>query len=162
MKQPKKSLKKGQGEQKVLKLFKKFSFLIVITVCMFSLNSNAFAAKETGIPVMTEEFAQELTVDNNSNIKDLDIEPINTDKVKRHVVPDTKQEGKKLIGLFIKTMLMVAFCAVVIYFILLFIKKFKKSSFIPYDEEYENEEMLELTTPRTKTEALKSFLNRTK
>ncbi len=139
--------------------------ITVIFVILLSFISllPSYAVKQTGIPVMNEATTQELTAnDNNVKVKDIDIDPLNTDSIKKSVVPDTKKEGKKLISLFIKTMLMVAFSATILYIILFFIKRFYGSNFVPSDEEYENAEMLELVTPETKTDALKSFLNRKK
>ena len=62
---------------------------------------------------------------------------------------------------FAKTMISVVFCAVLLYIILIFVKKYYGSAFAPPadDEDYDN---LELTTPDDKTEALRSFLNRTR
>lgn len=147
----------------MLKLLNK----LLLTVVIFSslicgiIGQPAYSAK--GIPVMTDETAQDLTLDTNSSkVRDLDIEPLNTDKFKKEVVPDTKKESKKLIGLFVKMMCLVAFSAIILYLILFFVKRFNRSSFVPSDEEYENAEMLELITPENKTEALRSFLNRTK
>ena len=99
-------------------------------------------------------------VTNDISVKDLDIDPINTEQVKKSVVPDTKKEGKKVIGLFLKTMVAVAFSAVILYIILLFVKKYYGSAFV--SNEYEEYEALDLATPNNKTDALKSFLNRTK
>lgn len=115
---------------------------------------------EAVIPVV-QETSEEALLENNPNFADIDIDPINTDKVKKNVVPDTKREIKKVIGLFIKTMFTVAFSVVVIYIILLFVKKYYGSAFIQSadEDEYDN---LELTTPDDKIAALKSFLNRTK
>ena len=96
----------------------------------------------------------------NATWVDLDIEPLNANEVKKNVVPDAKQEGKKVIGLFLKTMMAVAFCAIILYVILVFVKKFYGSAFaLDVQDEYEE---LNLSSPETKEEALKSFLNRTK
>ncbi len=144
-------------------LSKLYGILLILAALFFFNAGNNCYAVQSGIPVMTEETTGELTYDNpNSKVKDIDIEPINTDRVKKSVVPDTKKEGKKLIGLFLKTMFLVAFCAILLYVILLFIKKFYGSDFIPTNEECDNAEMLELNTPETKSDALKSFLNRTR
>lgn len=140
-----------------------YGFLLILAALFFFNAGSGCYAVQKGIPVMTEDTTHELTYDNsNSRVKDIDIDPINTDKVKKTVVPDTKKESKKLIGLFLKTMFLVAFSAILLYVILLFIKKFYGSDFIPSNEECENVEMLELNTPGTKSDALKSFLNRTK
>ncbi len=125
------------------KLFNKFIITLVCIISLILSGQPAVMATEGGIPVMSDESSQEITLDKTeSHVKDIDIEPINTDKVKKSVVPDTRQEGKKLIGLFIKTMLLVAFCAVVLYVILFFIKRYYGSAFVPSDEEYEDAEML--------------------
>lgn len=93
-------------------------------------------------------------------VNDLDIEPINTKKVKDGVVPNTKQEGKKVLQLFLKTMLAVAISAILLNVILIFVKRFYGSAFVSQD--YDDYEELDLTTPNTKQDALKAFLNRTK
>lgn len=100
-------------------------------------------------------------VQNEVSVNDIDIEPLNTQNVKKNVVPDTKKEGRKVIALFIKTMMAVVLCAIILYLILIFIKKYYASAFVN-NEEIEDDESLDLTTPANKTEALKSFLNRTR
>lgn len=110
--------------------------------------------------IVNEKGEQMELIQNEVNVKDLDIDPINTKKVKQSVVPDTKKESKKIMMLFLKTMAAVAFCTVIIYIILLFVKKFYSSAFVNQEvDEYEN---LDLATPNTKEEALKNFLNRVK
>lgn len=100
-------------------------------------------------------------IQNNVQINDLDIEPINVNEVKKTVVPDTKEEGKKVINLFLRAMAGVVICAVILYFVLLFVKKYYGSAFVntDYDEDFES---LDLATPNNKQDALKSFLNRTR
>ena len=56
-------------------------------------------------------------------VKDLDIDPINTDSIKKSVVPDTKKEGKKLIGLFIKVMMLVILSSLIVFIVLFLIKR---------------------------------------
>ncbi len=99
-------------------------------------------------------------VQNDVRIDDPDIEPINVKDVK-NVVPDTKKEGKKVMELFLKAMLMVIICAVALFFLLSFAKKNWKDAFkeVKTEEEFE---ALDLSSPNNKIEALKSFLNRTK
>ena len=132
--------------------------VIALIICFACANPVVFG--QNGIPVV-QDTAVEYTSDNGSNVADLDIDPINTENVKKNVVPDTQKEIKKVIGLFAKTMIAVIFCVIVLYIILLFVKKYYGSAFAPPadEEDYDN---LELTTPDDKTEALKSFLNRTK
>ena len=119
--------------------------------------------KDLTIPVardISEDGGMEFVQDVQLDIDDPEIEPINTKKVKDTVVPNPNQEGKKIIGLFIKTMTITALCVIIIYSILVFIKKFYASAFISQDnEELEN---LDLSSPQNKQDALRSFLNRTK
>ena len=58
-------------------------------------------------------------------------------------------------------MMLVAMSAIILWVILLFVKKYqgKISSFQDDDELFEE---LDLATPNTRADALKSFLNRTK
>lgn len=107
------------------------------------------------------DFETDTSSQEQVKVKDLDIDPLNTVSLKKSVVPDPKQEGKKVIGLFIKTMLAVAFCSILLYIILYFVKKFYGNHFISkeYNKEVEN---LDLSTPETKEEAFRNFLNRTK
>ncbi len=99
-------------------------------------------------------------IQNDVKVEDSDIEPINTGKIKESVVPDPNKEGKKVIGLFLKTMIAVLFCAVILYFILLFVKKYYAGSFFSSDSEDLDD--FDLSTPNSKNDALKSFLNKTK
>ncbi len=132
--------------------------LVGLIICFAFIHPMPYC--EAVIPVVQETNQNEL-IENSPNVADLDIDPINTDKVKKDVVPNTQNEIKKVIGLFIKTMISVAFCAILLYVILLFVKKYYGSAFTQNsdDDKYDN---LELTTPDDKISALKSFLNRTK
>ena len=158
----KKNLKEEQGEQKVLRRSHALNKLLVIWTMLCFLAFPSIALSEETIPVardISQGENMEL-IQNDITVEDAEIEPINTKKVKDTVVPDPSKEGKKVIGLFIKTMMAVAFCAIVIYLILIFVKKFFASAFINHDfEELEN---LDLATPNNKQDAIRSFLNRTK
>ena len=129
-------------------------------ICCLFFNSFAIAQVPELIAVNTPANEQMKFIQSDINVKDIDIEPLNTQKVKQNVIPDTKKEGKKIIGLFLKTMAAVAFCAVILYVTLVFIKKYYKSAFVNNDNEIF--EALDLSSPQDKQEALKSFLNRTK
>ena len=120
----------------------------------------AVMLQEPSLAIESATSSQMDLVTNEVSVKDLDIDPLNTEKVRKSVVPDAKQEGKKVIGLFLKTMMAVAFCAVILYVILIFVKKYYGSAFVSND--YEELEVLDLGTPTNKVEALKSFLNKTK
>ena len=100
-------------------------------------------------------------VQQDVKVNDLDIEPINTQAVKKDVIPDTQKEGKKVAAYFLRAMLGVLFCSIILYLILVFVKKYYSSAFVnPEEEEYF--EAFDLTTPNNKQDALKTFLNRTK
>ncbi len=141
----------------MLKRLHKIFLTIILFNCLFFV---PFAAQCEPLGDNANNSSQMDLVVNEVSVKDLDIDPINTEKVKKSVVPDTKKEGKKVIGLFLKTMIAVLFSAVIVYLILLFVKKFYGTAF--YKNEYEEFEGLDLSTPTNKTDALKSFLNRTK
>lgn len=100
-------------------------------------------------------------IHNDVKVNDLDIEPMDTQKVKKSVVPDTKKESKKVMALFLRAMCAVILCAILLYFILIFVKKYYGSAFVNVDDE-EYFETLDLSTPNNKQDALKSFLNRTR
>ncbi|MBR2068479.1 MAG: hypothetical protein IJ877_01830 [Candidatus Gastranaerophilales bacterium] len=137
------------------------SIAVILLGCFLSAPSIAIKAKDT-IPIARDisKNGEIELIQNEINVQDLDIEPIDTKKVKQSVIPDPAKEGKKVIGLFLKTMAGVGFCAIILYLILLFVKKFYSSAFISQDfEELEN---LDLSTPNNKNDALKSFLNRTR
>ena len=143
----------------MLKKLLKIAF-IVFVACFLGLNSFAQAdINETALKNITAE--QMNFVSQDVKVDDLDIEPINTQALKGEVVPDTKNEGKKVFAYFLRAMLGVAFCSIILYLILMFVKKFYGSAFVnPDDEEYF--EAFDLTTPNNKQDALKAFLNRTK
>ncbi len=112
------------------------------------------------IEVKSENPAQTNLIQNDVRVNDLDIDPLNTKKVKKEVAVDTKSEGKKVFVYFFKVMSGVIICAILLYLILVFVKKFYGSAFNTIEEdEYEE---LSLSTPQNKEEALKMFLNRTK
>ncbi len=141
-------------QKQVLKLF--------LTICLagfLSLANPAFATKFPQNAQVFDKTSMEL-IQNDVNVKDLDINPIDTDAVQKSVVPDPKSEGKKVFALFLKTMMLSAICALLLYVILLFVKKFYASAFVT--QEPQEFEELDLTTPDNKQDALKSFLNRTK
>ena len=132
-------------------------FLFVCLICCLALNPIVVAQN----PTNNIQTGQEVNFANSDiNVKDLDIEPLNTQKVKQSVVPDTNKEGKKVIGLFLKVMAGVAFSAIILYVILVFVKRFYGSAFIEGDAD--SYESFNLATPNSKQEALNSFLNRTK
>ena len=134
-------------------------FLIACIAGFLTISNPIFAANFPENTQILSKDSMEL-IHNEINVKDLDINPINTKAVQKSVVPDPKSEGKKVFGLFLKTMFLSLACATILYVILLFIKKFYSSAFVT--QEPQEFEELDLTTPSNKQDALKSFLNRTK
>ena len=131
---------------------------IFALLLMFS--SSAMADINTN--ALKNTTAEEMNfVQQDVKVNDLDIEPINTQKVKKDVIPDTQKEGRKVIAYFLRAMLGVVFCSIILYLILVFVKKYYGSAFVnPQEEEYF--EGFDLSTPHSKQDALKAFLNRTK
>ncbi len=133
-------------------------FLIFILCLNFILISQpkVFGRKPTNTSLQEQ---MEL-IQNDIKVDDLDIEPINTEDLKKKVVPDTRKEGQKVLILFFKTMFMVVMAGAIIYVVLLFIRKYRSSAFAEneYIDEYAP---LNLATPTNKQEAFVSFLNRT-
>ena len=136
------------------------SFLIV-SLLSFLVLSPVASAKNDVIALESITPEQMKLIQQDVKVNDLDIEPINTQEVKKNVVPDTKSEGKKVFVYFLRAMLGVVFCSIIVYLVLVFVKKYYGSAFVnPEEEEYF--EAFDLSTPKTKQDALKSFLNRTK
>ena len=133
----------------------------LIAVCVLTLTTaNVYAQNDLNV-ISNATNEQMKLIHRDVKVNDLDIEPIDTQAVKDTVVPDTKNEGKKVIGYFLRAMLGVALCAILLYFILLFVRKYYGSAFMNQEEE-EYFESFDLTTPTSKQEALRTFLNRTK
>ena len=143
----------------MLKNLHKF-FYIIALMCVLGVNQPILADVNTN--ALKNTTAEQMNfVQKDIKVNDLDIEPINTQSVKREVVPDTHKEGKKVVAYFLRVMLAVAFCSIILYVILVFVKKYYGSAFVnSQDEEYF--EAFDLSTPNTKQDALKVFLNRTK
>lgn len=132
---------------------------LLVLLMMIFLACPVFALNETSTPAQDTNSQMEL-VQNEVKVEDTDVKPIDTEAVKKSVVPNSHNESKKVFGLFLKTMLAVAICAILLYFILVFVKKFYSSSFMPTEDE--SIENLDLATPNNRQDAIRSFLNRTK
>ncbi len=137
-------------------MLKQISKIFVLVYAILSLGICPVVMAEITTPNQSDSSKMEL-IQNDVRVDDLDIEPINVQDVKKDVIPDPHKESKKVMALFLKTMLGVAICAVILYIVLLFVKKFYSSAFVVEEDEYEN---LDLSTPDNKQDALKSFLNR--
>lgn len=133
------------------------TFLIIISLCFLALAPHVSAKSN----IIAFKNFNEIQVIKDIKVNDLDIEPINTYGVKKNVIPDTKSESKKMMGYFLKAMLGVVLCAIILYLILLFVKKFYGSAFVNLEEE-EYFEAFDLSAPKSKQDALRMFLNRTK
>jgi len=154
-----KNLKRKQGEQRVLKQVYNF-FIAAVLICFLSINPIAFAVEDTDS--VTKEISQNNDIElihNDIHVEDSNISPMSTGTIKESVVPDPSKEGKKVFGLFLKTMVAVGFSVILLYFILLFVKRYYSNVFNNESEELED---LDLSTPNNKNDALKSFLNRTR
>jgi len=139
--------------------------VVFMAAAMFSLSATAevdvgeVRTNSGGIQTVKSEEASKIIQD-DIRVNDLDVSPINTQKVKKDIMPDTKKEGKKVLNYFLRVMGAVLACAAFIFIILVFVKKFYGSAFaIDEADEYED---LSLLAPETKEEALKSFLSKTK
>jgi len=139
----------------MLKLNSKKTLLTLFLLCFLFFAPVSFGQDSTDFPKQIQAEQSFDTV----KVHDLEIEPINTSNVKKNVVPDSKKEAKKVMFLFLKTMFGVVICAILLYFLLLFVRKYYGVSFIATDTD---EEELDLANPENKQEALKMFLRRSK
>ena len=143
-------------------MLKQLHRMILVIVCLFALTFNTNAYANNDLNALSNATVEQMQlVHQDVKVNDLDIEPINTLAVKKGVVPDTKDESKKVMSYFLKAMLGVVLCAVFLYLLLLLIKRCYGTSFTDTEEE-EYFESCDLTTPTSKQEALKTFLNRTR
>ena len=136
---------------------------IILTICftcLIAFNPNAQAKNDLiALESITPE--QMKLIQKDVKVNDLDIEPINTQSIKKEVVPDTKREAKKLAAYLIRGFCVVLLSGILIFFILLFVKKYYSSAFVNPDEE-DYFESFDLSTPDNRQDALKAFLNRSK
>lgn len=133
------------------------TFLIIISLCFLALTPYVSAKND----VIAFKNADEIQVIKDVRVNDLDIEPMNTYGVKKNVVPDTISEGKKVMAYFLEVMSLVVLCTIILCLVLIFKKKFYGSDFSNLDEE-KYFEAYDLSAPKSKQDALKMFLNRTK
>ena len=95
-------------------------------------------------------------------IDDIKSSPNDNVALTNKVVPDTKSELAKMVKMFLKVMIAVAVSSVVIFVVLLFVRRFY-SPVAAFDESGENNEKRNtLDTPQNKNEALRTFLDKTK
>ena len=138
-------------------------FLIAIIGCFLYTPQVVFA--ESGVPSEVQGVSQNngsLAIQHDILTEDAHTGPLDTGTIKESVVPDPSKEGKKVVGLFLKTMIAVIFCSAILFVVLFFLKKNYAELFIKPKEESEELDNLDLSTPNSRNDALKSFLNRTK
>ena len=95
-------------------------------------------------------------------IDDIKSSPNDNIALTKKVVPDTKSELTKMIKMFLKVMLAVAISTVIIFVVLLFVRRFYSPVVTLEDLKTDDEKKNTLDTPQNKNEALKTFLNKTK
>ena len=95
-------------------------------------------------------------------IDDVQSSPNDNVALTKRVVPDTKSELTKMVKMFLKVMLAVAISSVVIFVVLLFVRRFYSPMDTMEDLNKEDTKNISLDTPQNKNEALKTFLDKTK
>lgn len=92
-------------------------------------------------------------------VEDKDFDPNANEELTKEVIPNTGMELIKLISMFARVMLAVLVASFVIYFLLLFVRKYFHPPLPAKGEE--DFDIRDLNSPKTTDEALKSFLDRT-
>lgn len=159
--------------------------LISILCCMFLFSGSFVFAEPVGINVQENaqvEAVQDDTVAQTQEQSDIDklneemglgeqkqividdvqSSPNDNVALTKRVVPDTKSELTKMVKMFLKVMLAVAISSVVIFVVLLFVRRFYSPVVTMGDLNKEDDKKISLDTPQNKNEALKTFLDKTK
>ena len=95
-------------------------------------------------------------------IDDIKSSPNDNVALTKKVVPDTKSELTKMVKMFLKVMLAVAISTVIIFVVLLFVRRFYSPIVTLEDLNQDSETKNTLDTPQNKNDALKTFLDKTK
>ena len=95
-------------------------------------------------------------------IDDVQSSPNDNAALTKKVVPDTRSELTKMVKMFLKVMLAVAISSVVIFVVLLFVRRFYAPMVTLEDLNADEDRKITLDTPQNKNEALKTFLDKTK
>lgn len=163
---------------------RKFIIPLMISVFLFS-NSIVFSQIESENPVVQTDTQVEEVVDTGSvdvqenNVEDIndqmglgeqrqividDVQssPNDNTALTKKVVPDTRLELTKMVKMFLKVMLAVAISSVVIFVVLLFVRRFYAPMVTLEDLNADDDKKITLDTPQNKNEALKTFLDKTK
>ena len=166
-------------------MLRKILFLAIITI---SLNTIVLAQdiQEGLVPInqdvtnetvetvpLTEQEKKQIEIDRLNEemglgeqktivIDDIKTTPNDNKILTKKVVPDTKSELTKMIKMFLKVMMAVALSSVVIFVLLLFVRRFYAKGVTLEDLSSNDERRISLETPQNQSEALKTFLNKTK
>ena len=163
---------------------RKFIIPLMISVFLFS-NSIVFSQIESENPVVQTDTQVEEVVDTGSvvvqenSVEDINDEmglgeqrqividdvqssPNDNTALTKKVVPDTRLELTKMVKMFLKVMLAVAISSVVIFVVLLFVRRFYAPMVTLEDLNADDDKKITLDTPQNKNEALKTFLDKTK
>jgi len=92
-------------------------------------------------------------------VEDKNFDPNSNEELTKNVVPNTGDELLKLVSMFAKVMLGVILASFIIYFLLLFTRKFFHPPLPSKGEE--DFDVRDLNSPKNTDDALKSFLDRT-
>ncbi len=162
-------------------------FVFVSVISIIFTNLIVFAQEETtvlqenNIPVESSQTANENFSDTGekSNIDELNNEmglgeqrqiiiddvqssPNDNKDLTKKVVPNTRSELTKMVKMFLKVMLAVAISSVIIFAVLLFVRRFYSPAVTFEDLNSDEQKRITLDTPQNKNEALKTFLDKTK
>lgn len=164
------------------KLLHKLSTLVLIM--FFSAGLALCAPEDTILPVQQESVLQEqvqepeairqqeieklneemgLGEQKNIVVEDIKSTPNDNLALTKKVVPDTKSELVKMVFMFLRVMLAVALSSVVIFIMLLVVRRFYSPKVTLDDLNLKEENKnISLDTPQNKSAALKTFLDKTK
>lgn len=117
------------------------------------------AAKEAKIKEELTEEQKHIGEAAPLKVEDNDFDPNSNEELTKEVVPNTSDEFIKLISMFARVMLAVLAASVIIYYLLLFVKKYFHPPLPNVGEE--DFDVRDLNSPKNTDEALKSFLDRT-
>lgn len=95
-------------------------------------------------------------------IDDVESSPNDNIALTKKVVPDTHSELVKMAKMFLKVMVAVAISSVIIFVLLLFVRRFYTPVITIDDLNRDDSRKISLDTPQNKNEALKTFLDKTR
>lgn len=119
----------------------------------------AKAAEEAKIKEELTQEQKQLGEATPLRVEDKDFDPNANEELTKDVVPNMGAELLKLVSMFARVMLAVLAASVIIYFLLLFVRKYFHPPLPDVSEE--DFDIRDLNSPKNTDEALKSFLDRT-